>query len=251
MRSRQARQSDLRRGDYSTTDRRDRHMVPVIRKFVLDSLAAHSASHTAAGLGYALDVGCGEQPFREAVERCGYRYVSMDVQQNSSGTVDIVAPIDVQIADKDLGGKFQLILCTEVLEHVADWFTAFSNFNTLLRPGGCVVITSPFLWPLHEEPYDFWRPTLHAVRYVANRSGLEVLVAKQGGTASQALSTALGVTAIHNAGGPLAGLRRGLLAAIRAVAQMFVDGNVPHLLARVDGGLYLSTMAVLQKPLDA
>jgi SAM-dependent methyltransferase len=222
-------------------------MLPVIKHFVMESLAARPAN---AGNGYALDVGCGEQPFRSAVEQFGYQYVAMDVQQNSSGSVDVLAPIDSEIADRNLVGKFDLILCTEVLEHVADWFTAFENFKTLLRPGGCVVITSPFLWPLHEEPYDFWRATPHAIRYLANRSGLDVLTAKKGGTPSQALSTALGVTAIKTPSGPLAGLRRGVLAAIRAVAQKFVDGHVPHLFARVDDGLYLSTMAILQKPSD-
>lgn len=226
-------------------------MLPIIRKFVLDAIAAHPADRASSRDCYALDVGCGEQPFRDAVQRSGYRYVGMDVQQNAAHNVDIVAPIDVELSNADVLGKFDLILCTEVLEHVADWFTAFRNFRALLRPGGCVVITSPFLWPLHEEPYDFWRPTLHAVRYVANRSGLDVLVTEQGGTASQALSTALGVTDIRRPRGPLAGIRRGLLAALRAAAQRFVEGGVPHLFARVDGGLYLSTMAILQKPVDA
>jgi len=222
-------------------------MLPIIKQFVMESLAARPA---ATGNHYALDVGCGEQPFRQALEQAGYRYYAMDVQQNSLSSVDILSPIDSEISNPELAGKFQLILCTEVLEHVADWFAAFDNFKKLLRPGGCVVITSPFLWPLHEEPYDFWRATPHAIRYLPDRTGLDVVTAKKGGTPIQALSTALGLTAIKPLQGPLSGVRRATLAAIRAVAQRFVDGPVPHLFARVDDGLYLSTMAILQKPLE-
>lgn len=58
---------------------------------------------------------------------------------------------------------YSLLVCTEVLEHVLNWQQAFANANLLLRPGGAIVITTPFFYPLHEEPYDYWRPTHRAL----------------------------------------------------------------------------------------
>lgn len=60
-----------------------------------------------------------------------------------------------------LGGPWDVILCTEVLEHCADPFAAVRRFHEALAPGGRVLATSPFIWPDHRtETYpDYWRFT--------------------------------------------------------------------------------------------
>ena len=45
-----------------------------------------------------------------------------------------------------------------------------SNVAALLAPGGRVLLTVPHVYRLHEEPYDFWRPTLHAIHYFVRAS---------------------------------------------------------------------------------
>src|SRR5207247_641957 len=113
-----------------------------------------------------LDVGCGRQPFRHLLEGPGSRYVGMDVTQTPEGSVDIIAAIDAPLPLVTTAlAPFDFILCTEVLEHVADWTTAFANFAALLRPRGRLLLTCPHFYLLHEEPYDFWRPTLHAIAH--------------------------------------------------------------------------------------
>ncbi|HEX6099045.1 MAG TPA: class I SAM-dependent methyltransferase [Thermoanaerobaculia bacterium] len=118
-----------------------------------------------------LDAGCGEQPLRSAIESAGATYTGLDVEQNRAGTVDVVAPLwRVPLPD----ASADVILATEVLEHVADTDGAFAEMARLLREGGAIVITTPFAYPLHELPHDYVRLTTGAIRNLAERHGLTV-----------------------------------------------------------------------------
>lgn len=62
----------------------------------------------------------------------------------------------------DVGGEVDAIICTEVLEHCADPFQAMRRMHECLKPGGLLLVTSPFLWPDHRvegEYRDYWRFT--------------------------------------------------------------------------------------------
>jgi SAM-dependent methyltransferase len=110
-----------------------------------------------------LDVGCGRQPLKARLVELGFQYDSCDVVQNLDGTVNHVFPFDEPLPEEMRGMGYSLLICTEVFEHVLNWQQAFENADQLLTPGGAIVITTPFFYPLHEEPYDYWRPTHHAL----------------------------------------------------------------------------------------
>jgi SAM-dependent methyltransferase len=59
------------------------------------------------------------------------------------------------------GESFDAVLCTELLEHVPDPRLVLEEANRVLRIGGKLVITAPFLYPVHADPYDFGRYTDH------------------------------------------------------------------------------------------
>src|SRR5947209_20546412 len=61
----------------------------------------------------------------------------------------------------------------------------------LLAVGGKLVMTSPHFYYLHEEPYDFFRPTTHAFAHFAARHGLRVMEMKQLGDAWDVAGTLL------------------------------------------------------------
>ena len=72
----------------------------------------------------------------------------MDVE---GGNLDFKGTIDGEL-DLKLP-RFDYVICTEVLEHVLDWKKTSQNFQQLTKPGGEILITAPFLYPLHEEPF--------------------------------------------------------------------------------------------------
>lgn len=164
-------------------------MVPLLRRRLDEILEA--LPYASPGFK-VLDVGCGGQPFRRAIEEKRLSYVSVDAQ-DPRGIVDVVAEIDGELprALFELG-PFDFIMCTEVLEHVADWDAAFRNLSALLRDGGRLVVTCPHFYILHEEPYDFWRPTIHALRASGIRHGLQAVSLEALGSAWDVLGTLLG-----------------------------------------------------------
>ena len=140
-----------------------------------------------------LDIGCGRQPFRPLLAALGFQYTGLDTQQNEDGTVDVVAAIDQPLPATLLAAPpFHFILGTEILEHIADWDAAFENVSRLLPEGGRVLLTCPQFYQLHEEPYDFWRPTVHALRFYAERHRLRVVELRKLGDGWDVLGTVLG-----------------------------------------------------------
>lgn len=59
---------------------------------------------------------------------------------------------------------FEGIVCSEVLEHIPDPARAIAEMRRVLIPGGFVVLTTRFLFPIHDAPGDFFRFTPYALR---------------------------------------------------------------------------------------
>ncbi len=111
-----------------------------------------------------LDAGAGTQRYRKF---CGHlRYVSQDLAQYDGagdstglqtgtfdfGTLDHVCDIG---AIPESSGSFDAIMCIEVFEHLPDPQPALAEFARLLRPGGYLLITSPFCSLTHFAPYHY------------------------------------------------------------------------------------------------
>lgn len=144
--------------------------------------------------GVILDLGCGVKPYEPLLARPGDRWLGVDnppTMQGSYGTftlADVFADCHhLPFAD----GYFDSVVCTQVLEHVADPERVLSEAARVLRPGGVLLLTAPMLWPLHEEPYDFFRYTQYGLRHLLGRAGLEVVREIQRGRGASALGQAI------------------------------------------------------------
>jgi SAM-dependent methyltransferase len=75
-------------------------------------------------------------------------------------------------------GTFDVVICEQVIEHVVDPWAAAENLRGLCRPGGHVIVSTPFLIRIHELPMfgmrDYWRFTPRGLRTLLERAGLTV-----------------------------------------------------------------------------
>jgi SAM-dependent methyltransferase len=140
---------------------------PVHRGAIVREVAATAAA-TPAG-ARVLDAGAGDAPYRPLFAHCAYLTQDWPGSPHAGAQrVDIVADLHELPADL---GELDLVVCTEVLEHVADPSVVLAELRRVLRPGGSLLVTVPFVAGLHEEPYDFYRYTNHALRMLLDRAG--------------------------------------------------------------------------------
>jgi len=236
-----------RKTEYEIGSSQDEFMVPILRARI-EELMQKYANPVPLG-GRSLDAGCGRQPFRKHLESMGYSYTGLDVEQNPEGAIDIIGSLGEALSPEQIGvGPFDIVLCTEVLEHIADWGTAFANLAMLTRQGGRVILTCPHFFPLHEEPYDFWRPTVHAIRHFAVKAGFIVLDEEKAGDVWDVLGTLWGSCYPWPAS---AGLRDRVIGKLakwfHRYAFRLLAGRKLQQMVQLRGQLYLANIFVLER----
>lgn len=89
--------------------------------------------------------------------------------------------VDLVVSAEDLPGvflpaTFDVIICTEMLEHAENWWTCLYRMTPLLHIGGHLLLTtrSPG-FPRHNHPEDFWRFTLENLGAELRRIGYQIL----------------------------------------------------------------------------
>ena len=108
--------------------------------------------HLAACSGVILDVGCGEKPYQDWFGKVD-RYIGIDTYAGAK--VDFV--IDGRTAWPLPDESVDVVVCTQVLEHVEDLAMTLGEIRRVLRPGGTAVLSFPFIFNEHGAPYDFRR----------------------------------------------------------------------------------------------
>jgi SAM-dependent methyltransferase len=64
---------------------------------------------------------------------------------------------------------FEVVLCTEVLEHLPEPQRAIDEIFRVLVPGGQLLLTTRFLFPIHDAPHDYFRFTKYGLRHLLRR----------------------------------------------------------------------------------
>jgi len=135
------------------------------------------------GPARVLDLGCGSKPYQHYFPHAT-AYVGIDLPvERSANKLEKCADIYADLASLPVENEtFDVLICTQVLEHVPDPVRVLTEANRVLRPGGLAVVTVPFLSAEHEEPDDFYSFTSFGIREVFHRAGFEqVQVKKQFG----------------------------------------------------------------------
>lgn len=136
--------------------------------------------------GRVLDIGAAHRWLERHVDQ-DCQYIALDYP--STGRDIYGAQPDVfadgcalPILDVSIDG----VVCLEVLEHVRNPREMVSEIARVLRPGGRVWISMPFLYPVHDAPHDYQRYTAHGLRRNLEDAGLEVVSIRRAGSAIQA-----------------------------------------------------------------
>lgn len=136
------------------------------------------AALSSFGRGLLLDVGCGGRPYESAMP-AGVEYLGIDTPASSLSQPDVWSLADPLPFQSNV---FHTVLCTQVLEHLAEPKSAIFEFSRVLRPGGHLILTAPQAWNLHEIPYDFFRYTRYGLEHLCRAAGLEPIhISAEGG----------------------------------------------------------------------
>lgn len=101
--------------------------------------------------------------------------VADTIAKSTSSSVHIVsADIDpsrkpdivLDICNSEFVDEFDVIVMSEVLEHIPTPHLALERVLMALKPGGKLILSTPFVFPIHDRPHDFFRYTKYGLQYL-------------------------------------------------------------------------------------
>ncbi len=159
--------------------------IYAFNQYQRDRWVAVQAAQVAPG-SRVLDVGAGSCPYRDLFAHCEYKthdFARLQPEQlqgkKGYGAIDYTSDIlSIPVPD----ASFDVILCTEVLEHVPEPIRAVQEFARILKPGGKLLLTAPLGSGLHQEPYHFYGGyTPHWYRKFLKEAGFESITIEPNG----------------------------------------------------------------------
>ncbi len=173
------------------TGKRSRHAVVdriTPSRFQYDYLSLSRLSHDVHALinevpappagARALDLGADKSPYRDALQRRGFEVCTLDITRDGgadyAGTAEATGLPDA---------SFDLVLCTQVIEHCMNPWVAVREVHRILRPGGHLIVSAPHVWFFHPHPTDHWRFTQEGMAHLLEEARLTpVTLLAQGGS---------------------------------------------------------------------
>jgi SAM-dependent methyltransferase len=120
--------------------------------------------------GVLYDLGCGTRIYEEYFLQFADTYIGVDwgasvhdLKADIAADLNKPLPIDANSADT--------IICLSVLEHLCEPQILLNEAYRIMKPGGAIILQVPWQWWIHEAPYDFFRYTPYALKYMFEKAG--------------------------------------------------------------------------------
>jgi SAM-dependent methyltransferase len=213
----------------------------------LASWLQDEAARAAADFGRyrVLDIGCGKKPYYPYFAASANAYVGVDID-----TQNPVADLHGRVENLPVeDGSFDVVLCTQVLEHADDPDQAVSELYRVTAPGGRVLASTHGVQVYHPAPVDHWRWTHTGLELLFLRNGAwsSVRVWPAGGTAT-CLAAMTGIyfdLLLRRA--HLTPVARGLVWMLNTTGAG-LDRRIASLRATKPGSIFLNYHVVADKP---
>ena len=120
-----------------------------------------------------LDVGSGASPYHEFFK----------VKKYTTADIDIRSHPDLKITNNKIPCKneiYDVIVCTQVLEHVFNFSKLIQEMHKKLKPGGRIFVSVPFVYHEHGIPNDYWRFSKYALLKMFPKFKVEKIISNGG-----------------------------------------------------------------------
>ena len=155
--------------------------IYTVRKALFESIK----QSTSVFSGKLLDIGCGQMPYRNYILENNNKveeYIGLDIDNSTihdTSVADILWDgTKIPLQDSSIDSA----MATEVLEHCFEPEKTLKEINRVLVNGGVFYFSVPFIWPLHETPYDAYRYTPFSLkRHLENAGFTDIEIKSLGG----------------------------------------------------------------------
>lgn len=169
---------------FGTTILHPQYTLLKFQKEAINEAKKYARALPAGGKGKLVDIGCGRMPYRKVLEPLVDSYIGVDHPEVSRLYKSDVKPEILADAKKLPFGNnsFDIALLIQVLEHVNDPDKVIKEAARVLKPGGVLIISIPFFYPLHDMPYDWGRYTSSALKTFIDGASLHLVKIKTQGS---------------------------------------------------------------------
>ncbi len=124
--------------------------------------------------GRVLDIGCADRRLASLLPK-DCEYIGLDYPETALGMYHTRPDVFADARGLPFAkGDIQGVIFKDVLEHVRGPETVLAEIGRVLEQGGTLVLWMPFIYPIHDAPYDFQRYTEHGLKEYLAVHGLQV-----------------------------------------------------------------------------
>jgi SAM-dependent methyltransferase len=150
------------------------HRTPLHPQWLLGGEAVAGCWVRDQARGRVLDVGCASRWVERWLEP-GCIYVGLDYPATGRDLYKARPELFADASALPLqDATFDTVVLLEVLEHLRRPREALQEVARVVRPRGKVLLSMPFLYPVHDAPHDYQRLTIHGLIRDVEAAGLRI-----------------------------------------------------------------------------